>query len=213
MKKIDWKNLFITCLVTIMPMLIGIIFYNQLPEIIPVHFNIHNQPDTFTSKEIALFGIPAILMIVQIVICVIIDIRRKEDAEVSKLETIMRWVMPIISVLVGVLLVEYPLRIRLDLRMYICVFLGILFIVTGYYFPKMSYESAKGKMKPYPKDEKSYNILTKVLSYTFIVFGIMMIFSMRFMPVTSIIILGASAVVILIETLYFGFRKPKEIKK
>lgn len=210
MKKIDWKNLFITCLVTIMPMLIGIIFYNQLPETIPVHFNIHNQPDTYASKEFALFGIPAILMAVQVVICAILDVRRKEDAEVSKLDTVMRWVMPVISVLVGVLLIEYPLRIRLDLRMYICVFLGILFIVTGYYFPKMSYESAKGKLKPYPKDENNFKTLTKLLGYTFMIFGVMMIFSMRFMPVTSIVILGVWVVVTLIETLYFGLKKSKK---
>lgn len=207
MKKIDWKNLFITCIVTIMPMLIGIIFYNQLPETIPVHFNIHNQPDTYTSKEFALFGIPAILMAIQIVICVIMDVKRKENTEVSKLETIMRWFMPIVSVLVGVLLVEYPLRIRLDLRMYICVFLGILFIVTGYYFPKMSYESAKGKINPYPKNENNYKILIKLLGYTFIIFGIMIIFSMRFLPITSVVILAIWIAVTLVELLYFGLKK------
>lgn len=207
MKKIDWKNLFITCIVTIMPMLIGIIFYNQLPETIPVHFNIHNQPDTYTSKEFALFGIPAILMAIQIIICVIMDVKRKENTEISKLETIMRWFMPIVSVLVGVLLVEYPLRIRLDLRMYICVFLGILFIVTGYYFPKMSYESAKGKIKPYPKNENNYKILIKLLGYTFIIFGIMIIFSMRFLPITSVVILAIWIAVTLVESLYFGLKK------
>lgn len=212
MKKIRWKSLITTCIVTLIPMLIGIIFYNQLPKNIPVHFNINNQPDNYASKEFALFGIPSILVLFQIVCCVGCDLKRREGEEMSKFESSARWWIPIISILVGVLLVEYPLRVRLDIRMYLCMVVGVLAIITGYYFPTMNYESSKGKLNPYPKDEKTFNLFVKVIGYTFMLFGVAIIVSIKFTPIISVIVIAVWVIVIILESLFAKFRKPKEDK-
>ncbi len=212
MKKINWKTLIITCIVTLIPILIGIIFYNQLPEQIPVHFNINNQPDNYSTKEFALFGIPAILAVVQVICCVISDLARKKDAPVSKVEQILKWCIPVLSILVAILLVEYPLRVRLDIRMYICITLGVLSIITGCYFPKMDYESAKERILPLPKDEKAYKIFTKIYGITFIIFGLAIIISVRFYPIISAIITLVWAVIMAIEVLYIVFKNKKSSK-
>lgn len=207
MKKINWKSLIITCIVTLIPMLIGAIFYSQLPEDIPVHFNINNQPDTYTSKEFALFGLPAIFVVAQIVCCVVWDSLQKEGKEPSGFSRSIKWWIPVISILVAILLVEYPLRVRLDIRMYMCILLGILAIITGYYYPKLSYEQAKGKVIPYPKNEKNFSLLTKVLGVTFIVFGIAIIVSIRFVPVVSVVMVAVWAVVTILESVILGYKK------
>ncbi len=210
MKKINWKTLIVTCIVTLIPMLIGIIFYNQLPEQIPVHFNINNQPDNYASKEFALFGIPVILAVIQIVCCIIIDLTRKEKTSISKVETTLKWWIPVLSILVGILLVEYPLRVRLDIRMYICIALGVLAIITGSYFPKMDYESSKGRFIPLPKNEKDYKIFTKIYGITFMIFGFTIIISIRFYPIVSAIITIIWAIVMLVESLYVVFKNKKK---
>ena len=46
MKKINWKMLVITCIVSILPIFIGLYFYSKLPESIGIHFDINNNPDT-----------------------------------------------------------------------------------------------------------------------------------------------------------------------
>ena len=210
MKKIRWKTLIITCIITVLPMLIGIIFYNQLPEQIPVHFNIYNQPDNYASREFALFGIPAILLAVPIICCIICDLKRKEEAEVSNVEKVFKWWIPVLSVLVGILLVEYPLRVRLDIRMYICITLGILSLVTGFYFPRMSYDSIKGKMIPLPKNGKDFNIFTRICGVTFIIFGLAIIISIRFTPIVSAIITIVWAVAMALEPLYIVIKNRKK---
>lgn len=212
MKKIKWKILIVTTIVTLIPMLIGIIFYNQLPEQIPVHFNINNQPDNYASKEFALFGIPTILAIVQIICCIITDIRKKEEAPTSEIENIFKWWIPVLSILVGILLVEYPLRVRLDIRMYICIALGVLSILTGSYFPKTDYEEVKGRIISMPKDEKTFKIFTKIYGITFIIFGFAIIISIRFTPMVSVITTIAWAVIMLFEALYIVFKNRKNSK-
>jgi hypothetical protein len=206
-KRIKWKSLIITCIVALAPMLIGIIFYNQLPD--KIAFNIGGAVEGYAVKNFALFGIPIILTALQILVCLIIDFTKNEDEENSPLGEFVRWWLPIISIFIEVLLIEYPLKVRLDIRMYLCIILGILFIVTGIYFPKMSYESAKGKIVPLPKNEKNFEKLTKVLAVTFIIFGILIIISIKFIPSVSVILLVVAAIVSSVENIIFGLQKEK----
>ena len=73
MKNINWKIVIITSLVCLLPIVLGIIFYQQLPEQMPVHFNINNEIDSYASKNFALFGIPIILTGLQVFCCILTD--------------------------------------------------------------------------------------------------------------------------------------------
>ena len=57
MKKINWRILGITCLVTLLPIVLGVIFWQRLPEEIAIHFNIHNEPDNYASKSVAVLKV------------------------------------------------------------------------------------------------------------------------------------------------------------
>ena len=65
MKKDSMKVLIISVIVCLLPMVLGIILYDKLPEQMPIHFTINNQPDNYAPKNFALFGIPTIMAIVQ----------------------------------------------------------------------------------------------------------------------------------------------------
>ena len=45
MKKINYKILLVTCIVTLFPIALGLVFYDSLPNEMAVHFNIKNNPD------------------------------------------------------------------------------------------------------------------------------------------------------------------------
>ena len=51
MTKQEKKKLLITTCLCLCPMIIGIIMLPKLPDQIAIHFNIHNEPDGFASKE------------------------------------------------------------------------------------------------------------------------------------------------------------------
>lgn len=207
MKKINWKTLLITCMVTLIPMLIGVVFYNQLPKQIPIHFNINNQPDSYTSKEIALFVIPGILTVVQAIFCIICDLVRKKEDLISRTEKVLKWCIPIISILVGILLVEYPLRVRLDIRMYICIALGIISIVTGNYFTDMDPDGIKEKSILQPKNENNLKLFSNIVGYTLILFGLIIILSIRFHPIASVLVTLGLAIIVALEIIFFKLKK------
>ena len=50
-------------IINIIPFIMGGIYYNQLPETMATSFDFNNHANGFSSKPMALFGIPMILVL------------------------------------------------------------------------------------------------------------------------------------------------------
>ena len=59
MKKIS-KLTVITTLITLLPIVLGIALYDRLPDVVATHWGIDNQPNGWSSKAMAAFGMPGI---------------------------------------------------------------------------------------------------------------------------------------------------------
>lgn len=202
MKKIDWKTLIITCIVCLLPILFGIIFYERLPEIMPIHFNMNNEPNGFATKNFALFGLPALMAVLQAFCCIISDIKGEEKGKKPKFAVIIQWIIPILSVVISVITIEVPLGNVVDVRRRILLILGILYMIIGNYMPKMSYEEMKGKIHPMPKNERLYRKMMRVMGYTFVIFGLLLLVSILFRPLISWIVILILVVVLLVECVW-----------
>ena len=55
MLKANRKTLIITSTVTILPVLIGIICWDRLPDVMATHFGMNNEANGFSSKVFAVF--------------------------------------------------------------------------------------------------------------------------------------------------------------
>lgn len=59
-KKYKWSLLF-GSLLSLSPIMIGLILWNNLPVQIPTHFSTGNVPDGWSNKPTAVFGLPIFL--------------------------------------------------------------------------------------------------------------------------------------------------------
>ena len=57
MKKYKW-SLLLGSLLSLSPILIGLLLWNQLPAKLPTHFSTGNTPDGWSSKAITVCGLP-----------------------------------------------------------------------------------------------------------------------------------------------------------
>lgn len=183
MEKKIRKKLVITVMVCLLPMIVGMICYRKLPEQMPIHFNIQNEPDRYASKNFALFGMPLIMAIVQAVIFTISNcVKPLKESDKPKVIKIVEWIIPVLTVLIYVIMIEVSLGSSVYVGKSVCFILGILFLVMGNYMPKMSYEKSGKFIHPKPKDEKSFRKMTKILSYSFIGLGILFFIFLIFIP-------------------------------
>lgn len=101
MIKENKRILMITSLIILLPVLVGLLLWHQLPEQIPVHFNSEGVADSYQSK---LWGVTFIYLVIFAchwfaAIITSVDPRRRNIS--SKIYRLVLWICPVISVFVG----------------------------------------------------------------------------------------------------------------
>lgn len=199
MRKIDGKMLSLTLAVCLLPILFGVVFYQKMPEMVPIHFNINNEVDRYTSKNFALFGIPVLMTILQIFCCAISDWRESQESSKPKFVFIVKWIIPVLSVVISIITISVALGNAVDVRKWIILVIAILWVMIGNYLPKMSYEQMKGKLHPMPKSENGYKKMVRMLGYTFVIFGFILLITIFAKPMISFVTILIMVIVLLIE--------------
>ena len=207
MKKIDWKILIITGLICLIPIIFGVILYDQLPEQMAVHFGFDNEPNSFAPKEFALFGIPILMFALQVFCCIFSDFM-EEKKQNKKYITIYKWIIPIIEMVVYLTMLAYGAGIELDMRMIVCITLGIVFTLVGNYMPKT--EPNKLQMNYIRAD--FWKKIKRPAGYFFVIIGLAFIISAFLNSMVSLILLGiiiVAAILITIYSIYLFYKDRK----
>lgn len=181
MKFIKWKSLIITSIVCLLPMLLGIALFDALPDNMAIHFDINNKPDNYASKEFTVFGLPVLMAILQIVCCFINDINAKKHGDRIKLETVTKWIIPIMSMILYIVTLGYSLGWNLDIRKVAAVIVGIIFLVIGNYLPKFGYVDYGDKVT-----EKTIKI-NRFIAHETVILGILFLISIFLPPIATIV--------------------------
>lgn len=193
MKKINMKSLIITSIVCLLPIICGLIFYNALPENIAIHWGIDNNPNGYFSKPAFVFGMPIMMVALQVFASIVSDLSDKNPEANKKAVTVYKWIIPIITVVMYAVTIAIALGNDLDIRKIVMVILGILFIISGNYMPKVrsNYYMNSKVFWVKNRDEKLVNKAMKFTAYSLIGFGILFILSILFEVAVSIAVVIA----------------------
>lgn len=169
MKFVKWKILIITCIVCLLPIILGVVLWDGLPEQIAIHFDINNNADNFASKHFVVFGIPFLMVLLQSFSCIISDINAKKHGEQKKIETATKWIIPITTIALYILTLGYSLNWGVDIRRTVAVIVGVILIVMGICLTEVDY------IKKYSK-EKAKKI-NKFIGFETVIMGILFVIS------------------------------------
>lgn len=124
-------------IVILIPILVGVLLWNKLPDQVALHFNFQGEPDDYYSKAFAVFGFFPILLAMQLMVCFATGSTGKNGEGIpDKLFGLLIWIIPTVTVLVSALIYGRALGYDLDVRFWMLLFVGILFLVLGNYAPK-----------------------------------------------------------------------------
>ena len=133
--RVDKKSLFLSVAICLLPILIGVYYYDALPEQIAVLFNVNGEPDNFVSKTRAIIDLPIFFAIVQVIISLVVDF----DKTPKKGALIAKGIIPLISVLVQGGIVAYALDNNFNVPQLTVFVIGIVLIILGNYLPKKEF--------------------------------------------------------------------------
>ena len=204
MIKENKKKLIITSIIILVPIIIGLILWNKLPDKLPTHWNSAGEIDGWSSKAFAVLGLPGFLFAVHWV-CVLASSAdpKKQNIE-GKVLNIVLWIGPIISVLGSILIYGTSLGMEFAVEKFIPLLVGIVFIVIGNYLPKCKQSYTMGIKLPWTlNDEENWNRTHRLGGKLWVACGVVIILSM-FLPNKFMvaIFLSVVAVAVFVPTVY-----------
>lgn len=176
MIKENRKTLIIASIVTVLPILAGVLVWDRLPDLMATHFGLDNQANGFSSKPVAVFGIPLFCLALLWAAALFTsgDPRRKNVSR--KVTALTFWVVPAVSLVCAAAIYPYNLGIHVDISFIMGIFLGAMFAAIGNYLPKTRQNYTIGIKVPWTLDnEKNWNMTHRFGGYLWMAGGILMI--------------------------------------
>lgn len=178
---IKWKVLIITCVVCLLPIILGVALWGRLPESVAIHFDINNNPDNFASKGMAVFGLPVMMVAFQIFCCVTYDINTKKHGEKKKFENAVKWIIPVLTIVLMCLTFAFALGIGVDIRRCAMIIAGVVLLVIGNYLPKLDY------IKNKEVDTQKARKINRFVGFETVIMGILAIITAFLPSIVSVI--------------------------
>lgn len=209
------KKLFMISVVAcFIPIVLGLLFYNQLPDKLPIHWNAAGEVDEYASKLFALFEMPITLMVFHIALVWVTNKDPKYMNIPKIMYGIIYFLIPIISIICVGFSINTALPNGFDLNISITmpVVLGIIFLFVGNYLPKCKQSYTVGIKTPWAlDDEENWNKTHRLAGFLWIIGGILIIISSLFYSSmgTSFFIIVLAMVVIPYIYSYLIYKKKK----
>ena len=142
MIKKNLKMLLLTSAVILLPMVAGLLLWDQLPATMNIHWGADGQPDGAAGKAFAVFA-PSLFILAAHWLCVILS-GRDMKAQTPKAMVLVLWICPMLSVCTHSIMYTVALGLEVNTVMLLFLPLGILFAVMGNYMPKFRQNSTMG---------------------------------------------------------------------
>lgn len=173
MIKKNLPKLIITSLITLIPIVIGLILWDKLPDQVPVHWNINGDVDDYTSKTQAVFLMPLVLVAFHWICVVGTSLDPKKQNINDKMFTLVLWIIPVISLLCNSLVYATALGHKVNVEVIMPLFIGVLFIIIGNYMPKCKQSYTMGIKLPWTlNDEENWNKTHRMAGFLWVIGGI-----------------------------------------
>ncbi len=176
------KGIIISCLLSLAPMLIGVILWNKLPDNMIFHWGADGTPDGGGSKATAVFLLPFILMLGNLFTVVGVLHDPKNRAQSSKVTSLIFWIVPVISNVVFTAVYSAALGRAGNIKMIVGALLALTFIGFGNYLPKIRRNSTLGIKIPWTlNNEENWNKTHRWASKLWVAGGFLILGSL-FLP-------------------------------
>lgn len=178
MIKKNLKTLIITSIIIILPMIVGVILWDKLPDKIPTHYNPNGEVDQYSSKPFAIFGLTAILLAVQWICALGTSFDPKKQNHPTKILYLVFWIIPVLSVVLYT--ITYLTAIGMDAKVEIIlpIIVGLVLAIVGNYLPKCKQNYTIGIKIPWTlNSEENWNRTHRFAGKLWVIGGVLIMLS------------------------------------
>ncbi len=208
MIKKNLKTLIITSIVTLLPILAGIILWDKLPEQIAIHFDTQGVADGFSSKAFGVFGLPVFLAVLHWVCTIATTADPKQKNHSDKMLTLVFWICPLCSLLCSTVIYTHAMGLNVDVVLIMSLVFGALLIIVGNYLPKCKQNYTIGiKISWTLDDEENWNYTHRISGKIWVAGGIIILLTAVFRQAWISLVIMLLMVIIPFVISYLFHRK------
>lgn len=196
------KTLIITSIMDLSPIIIGIILWDRLPDKIATHFGVDNTPDGWSSKAVAVFGLPLVIFALEWICMLATKLDPKyRNIDDSVMMKIVLWLMPCLSIMMASITYAYALGKEIKVGFIVLLFIGALFVVMGNYLPKCKQSYTMGIKLPWTlNSEENWNKTHRLGGKVWVAVGMIMMLTSFFE--SPFIMLAVVLIAVIVPTVY-----------
>ena len=166
----------ITVAVCLLPMVAGAILYNKLPEQVPTHFSVNGEPDGWSSRPFAVFGLPVIIAALQALVLFGLRTDPKKQNMSPALRIIAVWAAPVLCMILYAITMASALGYATHIEVIVPLLVGVAFLLIGNYLPKTKQSYTMGIKLPWTlHSEENWNRTHRLAGFLWMGGGILMV--------------------------------------
>lgn len=176
------KQLIISSVVILLPILAGLILWNALPDRFATHWGISGEADGWGGKVFAVFAPPLIMLALHWFCFWITSLDPKAKDQTKKALGMIFWIFPVLSVCESAMIYALALGAEFNITSILMPGFSLLFIGMGNYLPKCKQNYTMGIKVPWTlSNEENWNATHRFAGKLWVVGGIVML-ALSFMP-------------------------------
>jgi len=195
--------------------LASIYFYSIFPEQVPMHWNMAGEIDDWGSKTTGAFMLPTVMLGIYILFLVLpyMDPRKKRYEQFAKFYHGFKAVILIFMAIMYFLIAANTLGYNINIRIWVPILVGLLFILIGNYMGKIKPNWFMGIRTPWTlSNEDVWNKTHRMGGKLFILGGLLMILTPWLAPTAQLYLFIFIILLLSLGTMGYSFWLYKKIK-
>ncbi len=196
-------ELIVTTVLCLLPIIAGLILYDKLPNRVATHFDANGEANGYSSRAVAVFGLPAFMAAVNLFVHFALRTDPKKQNMSGALRTLSVWMAPVLSIFISAAVLTMAMGSKVNLVSFLPLLLGVVFIVIGNYLPKTKQAYTMGIRLPWTlASEENWNRTHRLAGFVWVIGGALIVL-LTLLRVTIIWpLIAITAVLALVPTVY-----------
>ena len=207
-------SIILSSLILLLPILLGIFLWNDLPDTMTTHWGADGNPDGFSGKAFAVFGLPCIFLVLHFICLLATLCDKKQTQQNAKALRIVFWILPAISLFANGIMYRAAFGLEFDMTFFLPVLFGLMFLFLGNYLPKITQNRTLGiKISWTLNNEENWNKTHRFTGKLWVIGGLAVLLSLL-LPMNAAVwvMVGVLAVAVILPFLY-SYRIYRQHKK
>ena len=210
------KNKFtiiITSVIVLIPMLVGVAFWDALPEQVAIHWGASGEPDRWCAKAFAVYAVPLIMLALHWACLFATRFDKKNRNQNPKMMNITYWLVPAVSWVANGMTYADALGKDIDVIRLLPIIMGALFLFIGNYLPKCTPNRTVGiRIKWTLADEENWNATHRFGGKVWFIGAIVILASSLLPTKISVCVMIAATLAMALTPIIYSYRFYKKKK-